>query len=106
MSLDTVIPPYIHRTCVKVGLHDAEAILNDPSAAVQFDDGRSRVMQIRTQGIEAVKAGFLIYHLLIERVVVYLCQFSIPGNVLRLDEALGQLRSLRLPRVRSPRQNR
>ena len=62
MCLDTVIPSYVDWSGIEVGLHDTEAVLNDPSAAVQFDDVRCRVLKVCTQGIEAVETGLLFYH--------------------------------------------
>lgn len=66
VGLDAVVPPNVDRPCVKVRLHDAEAVFYDPSAAVQSDDVRRRIPKVSAQGIEAVEAGLLVYHLLIE----------------------------------------
>ena len=93
MGLDSVIPSYVDRPGIEVGLHDAEAVFNDPAAAIQSDDGRCGVLKVSAQGIEAVEAGLLVYHLLIERVAFYLGEFAVRGAVLGLDEALGVIRT-------------
>ena len=94
VGLDSVIPSYVDRPGIEVGLHDAEAVFNDPAAAIQSDDGRCGVLKVSAQGIEAVEAGLLVYHLLIERVAFYLGEFAVRGAVLGLDEALGVIRTL------------
>ena len=96
VSLDAVVPPNVDRPGIKVGLHDAEAVFYDPSAAVQSDDVRCRILKVSAQGIEAVEAGLLVYHLLIERVAFYLRELAVHGAVLSLDEALGIIRTLAL----------
>ena len=78
VGLDSVIPSYVDRPGIEVGLHDAEAVFNDPAAAIQSDDGRCGVLKVSAQGIEAVEAGLLVYHLLIERVAFYLGEFAVP----------------------------
>lgn len=91
---DAVVPPYIDRSCIEVGLHDAEAVLDDPAAAVQPDDCRGRILKIRTQGIKAVEAGFLVNHLLIEGIAFHLGKLPVCGAVLGLDEAFCVIRAL------------
>ncbi len=96
VSLDAVVPPNVDLPGVKVSLHYAEAVFYDPSAAVQSDDVRRRIPKVSAQGIEAVEAGLLVYHLLIEGIAFYLRELAVRCAVLGLDEALGVIRTLAL----------
>ena len=94
MRLDAVVPSYIDRSCLKVSFHNAEAVFNDPSTAIQFDDDGGRILKNRTQGVKTVEAGFLVYHFLIEGKIFNLSKFPVRGAMLGLDEALGVIRAL------------
>ena len=82
VRLDAVVPSCIDRSCLKVGFHNMEAVFNDPSTAIQFDDDGGRILKNRTQGVKTVEACFLVYHLLIEGKIFNLSKFPVRGAML------------------------
>ena len=96
VRLDAVVPSCIDRSCLKVGFHNTEAVFNDPSTAIQFDDDGGRILKNRTQGVKTVEACFLVYHLLIEGKIFNLSKFPVRGAMLGFNEALRVIRALAL----------
>lgn len=92
MGLDPVIPFQVYRSGPEVCLHCAEAVLDDPSAAIYLYYLRSGAFKVCTYAIKAIEARFLIYYVLIEREVLYLSQVGELRNIDSCTEMKGMLR--------------
>ena len=101
VSRDTVVPPQEHGPGLEVGLRDAEAVLDYPASSVHPDDFRGVVLQVGADSVEAVEAGLLVYHLLIERIAAALRELSVGGAALVPDEAPRVVLPLAEPARRS-----
>ena len=86
---DAIVASEKDGTCLELGFGKSEAVLDYPAPAIHFDDFRSVIPKVGADTIEAVKTGFLVYHLLIEGVAAILCNLAVHGALLALDEALG-----------------
>ena len=91
---DAVIASEKDGTCLELGFGKSEAVLDYPAPAIHFNDFRSVVPKVGADAVEAIETGFLIYHLLIERVAAVLGDLAVNGALLALDEALGVILAL------------
>ena len=58
-------------SCLEVCLCDAEAVFDYPASSAQSDDFTGIfILEVGAYAVEAVEAGFLIYHLLIESITL------------------------------------
>ena len=81
-------------TSLEFGFDKSEAVFDYPAPAIHFDDFRSVIQKVGADAVEAVKTGFLVYHLLIEGVAAVLGHLAVNGALPALDEALGVILAL------------
>ena len=85
---DAVVASEEDGTCLELGFGKSEAVLDYPASAIYLYDFRSVVPKVGADAVEAVKSGFLPYHLLIEGIAAVLGDLAVDGALLTLDEAL------------------
>lgn len=81
VCLDPVITAEICRPCFKIALHDPEAFLDLPSAAINADDIRNVIFQVCAYGIETIVLCFIGDGIIIKVVFCDVCCFSIGRSV-------------------------
>ena len=91
---DPVIPLKIYRPGLEVGLRETEAVLYDPPPAVGLYYVACLVFEVGADAIEAIEAGLLVYHLLVERVAAVLGKLSVRRAAFALYEAPGVVLAL------------
>ena len=83
---NAVVPLKEYGTRLELRFGESEAVLDYPASAIHFNDFRSVVPKVGADTIEAVKTGFLVYHLLIEGVAAVLGHLAVHGALLALAE--------------------
>ena len=91
---NAVVPLKEYGTRLELRFGEPEAVLDYPSPAIDLYDFRSVVPKVCADAVEAVKTGFLLYHLLIEGIAAVLGDLAVDGALLALDEALGVVLAL------------
>ena len=85
---DTDILADVDRSCVKLVLHDAEALLDLPAAVIDTDDFLGRVIQIGRNRIKAVVLLLIPNLLFVQGIDRFACNFSLICHGNAGDKAL------------------
>lgn len=88
MGFDPVVPAEINGSGPEIRLQQSEAFFDFPAALIDFDDGRSLILQIGADGIESIVGFFGCNDLRVDAVGLVLGDFPVIGSCRHRNEPL------------------